>query len=99
MAVHPMEDLHWVWDCLVCTPCTFLLGHCYRPSANDYELQSTFLGFDRLMAVLCQATSLRDVIAFPKSYLGRDLLTGAPSEVEPSELASYHIQVLNSSSV
>lgn len=77
----------------------FLLVHCYRPSANDYELQSTFLGFDRLMAVLCQATSLRDVIAFPKSYLGRDLLTGAPSEVEPSELASYHIQVLNSSSV
>ena len=75
-----------------------LLVHCHRPSANDYVLQFFSLGFDRLMAVLCQATSLRDVIAFPKSYLGRELLTGAPSEVEPSELASYHIQILNSSS-
>ena len=55
------------------------------------------LGFDRLMAVLCQASSLRDVVAFPKSFLGKDLLTGAPSEVDSKELASYHINVVNSS--
>ena len=50
------------------------------------------VGFDRLMAVLCQASSLRDVVAFPKSFLGKDLLTGAPSEVDSKELA-----VVNSS--
>ena len=49
------------------------------------------------MAVLCQASSLRDVIAFPKSFFGKDLLTGAPSEVDSNELASYHISVVSSS--
>lgn len=46
------------------------------------------------MAILCKATSLRDVIAFPKSYHGQDLLTGAPSKVSPEHLQMYHIQVL-----
>ena len=51
------------------------------------------LGFDRLMAVLCQADSLRDVIAFPKSFYGRDLLVGAPSELNDEDLATYFISV------
>ncbi|XP_065829448.1 aspartate--tRNA ligase, mitochondrial-like [Oscarella lobularis] len=37
------------------------------------------LGFDRLMAVIVEAASLRDVVAFPKSFNGRDLLTKSPS--------------------
>ena len=49
-------------------------------------------GFDRLMAVLCQATSLKDVVAFPKSFYGRCLLTGAPSDLRPSDLTRYHFQ-------
>ena len=48
-------------------------------------------GFDRLMAVLCQTPTLRDVIAFPKSFYGKDLLSGAPSEIHSSSLAPYHI--------
>ena len=36
-------------------------------------------GFDRLMAVIVEAASLRDVVAFPKSFNGRDLLTKSPS--------------------
>ena len=43
------------------------------------------------MALLCQTNNLKDVIAFPKSTNGRDLLTGAPSEIESNELAEYHI--------
>lgn len=45
------------------------------------------------MAILCKATSLRDVIAFPKSFHGQDLLTGAPSEVSAEHLQVYHIRV------
>lgn len=38
------------------------------------------LGFDRLMAILCNASSIRDVIAFPKT-VGGDLLVGSPAPV------------------
>lgn len=56
------------------------------------------VGFDRFMAILCKATSLRDVIAFPKSFHGQDLLTGAPSEVSAEDLQLYHIHVTNNES-
>jgi aspartyl-tRNA synthetase len=38
------------------------------------------LGFDRLMAILCNASSIRDVIAFPKT-VGGDLLVGSPARL------------------
>lgn len=48
------------------------------------------------MAVLCGASSLREVIAFPKSYYGRDLLTGSPTQVAPSVLREYGLRLLES---
>jgi aspartyl-tRNA synthetase len=50
-------------------------------------------GFDRTVALFAQAASLRDVIAFPKSAQGNDLLTGAPAPVLPEQLAEYHVRV------
>ena len=50
-------------------------------------------GFDRITMVLAGATSLRDVIAFPKTTAARALFEGAPSPVSPSDIAELHIRV------
>ena len=52
------------------------------------------LGFDRLLAVMCGVSSVREVIAFPKASTGKDLLTGAPTGVPYDALKEYGISVL-----
>ena len=51
------------------------------------------LGFDRMNAILCGTTSIRDVIAFPKTAKGTDLMTDSPAPVEPKQLRELHLDV------
>jgi aspartyl-tRNA synthetase len=50
-------------------------------------------GFDRITMLLAGATSLRDVIAFPKTTAARALFEGAPAAVPTRDLHDLHIQL------
>jgi aspartyl-tRNA synthetase len=52
------------------------------------------LGLDRLVMILRGITNIRDVIAFPKTQSGADLMSGAPSPLDDKQLREANIRVV-----
>jgi aspartyl-tRNA synthetase len=52
------------------------------------------LWLDRLIMILRGTTNIRDVIAFPKTQSGADLMCGSPSPVDEKQLKEVHIRMV-----
>ena len=50
-------------------------------------------GLDRIVTMMCGAESIRDVIAFPKTQRGQDLLIDTPAPVTEQQLRDLHIRI------
>ena len=53
------------------------------------------LGLDRIVAILAGESSIREVIAFPKTANAVDLMAGAPSPVDAKQLRELHLKIQN----
>jgi aspartyl-tRNA synthetase len=69
----------------------------FRPLLNTLRYAPPHVGFafgfDRLAAMMSGTTSIRDVIAFPKTMKGEDAWAKSPARLTEEQLATYHLKV------
>ncbi len=54
------------------------------------------IGLDRLCMIMCDCDSLRDVIAFPKVSNSSELMSGAPAQVDDTQIRDLSISLIKS---
>ncbi|HLX87847.1 MAG TPA: amino acid--tRNA ligase-related protein, partial [Acidimicrobiales bacterium] len=94
--IHSEEIQRRVFDALQIAPADaearfgFLLG-AFRYGAPPHG--GFAVGIDRLVAVLAGEDNIREVIAFPKTQSGTDLMTGAPKGLPERQLRELGVRV------
>ncbi|KTB11860.1 Aspartate--tRNA ligase, mitochondrial [Nakaseomyces glabratus] len=73
-----------------------LFGHLLSAFETGTPPHAGFaIGYDRMCAMLCGTDSIRDVIPFPKSITGSDLVVQSPSTIAEDILRDYKIEYLS----
>jgi aspartyl-tRNA synthetase len=71
-----------------------LFGHLLRALRLGAPPHSGIaLGLDRLVMLICEEQSIRDVMAFPKNNRGMDLMTQSPADVDPRQLGDLSLKL------
>ncbi|MBI4119265.1 MAG: aspartate--tRNA ligase [Parcubacteria group bacterium] len=99
MRIHKRELQEKVFRVLGLSPETYTERFGHLLEAFEYGAPphgGIAIGLDRLIAVLLNEPNIREVIAFPKTGDGRDLMMDAPSEVDKRQLDELHLQIKKS---
>lgn len=94
--IHRTDDQALIFKLLQIPPETAQLQFGFLLEALDYGAPphgGFALGLDRFTAILAGEPSIRDVIAFPKTQKGQDLMSNAPSSVSPLQLRDLGIKI------
>ena len=95
--IHDPKIQNWVFNEVLAIPANIVNARFgYMLEAFKYGAPphgGIALGFDRLIAILCGTPSIRDVIAFPKTAKGVDLMTDSPAFVDPKQLRDLYLEV------
>jgi len=94
--IHQKELQEKVFEALGMTPESYNEKFGFLLSALDSGAPphgGIAFGFDRLVMILCGGSSIRDVIAFPKTQKAACLLTNAPTETSKSQLDELCLRI------
>ena len=93
--IHKSEQQRKIFEMLGMTPETIEERFGFFLRALDYGAPphgGMALGIDRMVMIACGEENIREVIAFPKNQVGRDLMMDAPAAVPESLLNDLHLR-------